>query len=264
MELYILKIGGSVATEKDKGIPKAREDVIRRIVQEIEKARAVKDFKLVIVCGAGPFGHKFVADYKINEGVKSEKEVEGFVRTHRSVERLNNIFVDVMERKGMLPFPVQPSACIKQEKRRIVEFDTAVVEKLLELDARIIPIMYGDMVLDSEIGASVVSGDAIVPRLAKALKANKVFLGTDVEGIFSEDPKKSKKAELVGEVNDRNLAGVLEGVGGSSATDVTGGMKGKLLALKGVSAVVFNLAEEGNLFRLLKGGKGIGTEIRLG
>ena len=124
--------------------------------------------------------------------------------------------------------------------------------------------MYGDMVIDSGMGASVLSGDAIVPYLAKELKADRVFLGTDVDGIFTEDPKKNGKAGLVRAINDRNLDEVLEGVGGSNATDVTGGMKGKLLALKGVSAVVFNLAEGENLFRLLKGERGIGTEINLG
>ena len=84
-QLVILKLGGSVITEKERNKVKARKGLIKRIAKEIKRARKKKDFRLILVHGAGPFGHKFVTDYGINKGIKTERQVQGFVLTHQSV-----------------------------------------------------------------------------------------------------------------------------------------------------------------------------------
>ena len=268
MKLVILKVGGSVCTEKDRNIPKAKTAVIRRVAREIKKAQRRGKFRIVVVHGAGPFGHKLVAKYGIKNGVKkkSRRQVEGFARTQNSMLRLNKIFMEEFRKEGLLGFPVQASACVVQKRKKISKFDTGIVSELLKFDG-VIPIMHGDMVIDSELGASVVSGDAIVSHLAGKLKANVVLMGSNVEGIFTADPKKSRKAKLVGKINARNFAQVLKGVSGSTGVDVTRGMKGKLLEIrkvaKGRKVVVFNLNRKDNLYSLLAGKSGIGTEIRL-
>lgn len=256
-ELIVLKVGGSVCTEKEKGLLEVRKEVLERVGREIAKAREEKKFKLIIVHGAGPFGHKIVEEERLEMGVKSEEQVKGFIKVHRSMQELNNIVLKELG-KNLNCFKVQPSASIVQSGKKIFMFDTKIVEKLLELN--VIPVLHGDMVVDNELGASVVSGDAIVGFLAKKLSAEKVFFGVNVDGVISGGP-------VVERIDENNFEEVLETVGKSKAEDVTGGMKGKLLEIKenlaGMETVIFNMLEKERTYKHLIGRKEIGTEIKL-
>ena len=267
MDLYIMKIGGSVITEKDSNKLEARVDELRRIAAEIKRAKSERKFGLVVVHGAGPFGHKLVSEYDCNNGIRTARHIEGFVRTHNSMEDLNKVVSDVFREQGLLGFPIQPSACIVQRNKKIVKFDIEIIKKIMALGADIIPIMYGDMVVDEKLWASVVSGDAIVPYLARKLKASKVFFGSDVDGIFTADPKTDKDAKLIPEINKRNFNAVLGMVGGAKSVDVTGGMKGKINALRkdlgGKKVVIFNALTPENTYAVLAGKKIACTEINV-
>ena len=264
-QLVILKLGGSVITEKERNKVKARKGLIKRIAKEIKRARKKKDFKLILVHGAGPFGHKFVTDYGINKGIKTERQVQGFVLTHQSVADLNRMVVEAFQKEGLLAFPIQPSACLLQENKRIVEFQTKILEALHKMNPKIVPVLYGDMVIDHYLKGSVLSGDAIVPFLAKRLNADRILLGGDVKGICTADPKKSRTAKLIPKINAQNYHQVLKVVSGSKAVDVTGGMKGKLTKLletaAGKKTLVFDLRKKDNLFKALTGEKIPCTEI---
>lgn len=267
MKLIILKVGGSVCTEKDRNKAKARVSVIKRVAREIKAAQKKQKFKLVLVHGAGPFGHNFVYDYKIKNGVKktNKKQIIGFVRTHNSMEDLNKIFMDVFRKEGLLGFPVQTSACVVQNNKKISKFDISIIKELLKFE-NVIPIMYGDMVIDTSKGATVVSGDALISHLAKKLNASLVLLGADLDGIFTGDPKKNKKAELISKINSKNFRKVLKFAGPASTIDVTQGMKGKLIEIKKIAnkrkVIIFNLNKKNYLYNLLKGKKVISTEIK--
>ncbi len=264
VELFILKIGGSVCTEKAKNLCEAKTALIRNIAVEIKIAMEKNKFRLILVHGAGPFGHKLVHDYGINNGVKTKKQIEGFVKTHNSMLELNKKFIEIFLEEGLLAVPIPPISCIIQSNKKIKKFDTTIIESLLDLN--IIPVLHGDMVLDEKLNASVVSGDAIIPFLAKKFNAKKVFFGTDVAGIFTADPRKVSRAKLIEKIHPHNFEEVLLKVSGSSAVDVTGGMRGKLLELKaalgGMDVFVFDSTKKGNVLNSLIGKKVVGTEIK--
>ena len=94
-------------------------------------------------------------------------------------------------------------------------------------------------------------------QLSKQLCPKKVLMGTDVDGIFTGDPKIDCQAELITEINNSNLEEVLKKAGESKNIDVTGGMRGKLekLAetLNGVPCEIFNLFVKENLKNVLLG-----------
>jgi len=265
--LIILKLGGSAITYKNKKTPEPNLKVILGAAKEIKQAKNEKDFQLIVVHGAGPYGHKFVSDYGIADGLSNDKDVEGFVKTHHSMEDLNKIFSDMFKDAGLLGFPIQPSACIIQKNKKIISFDLKIIKALLEMNKDIIPILYGDMVIDTELRAGVVSGDAIISYLAKELQVYKVLFGADVDGIFEADPKKYKNAELIPEINKNNMESVLRKVSGSNEIDVTGGMKGKfqeiMEILKGVEILIFNITKKKSIYRALCGTSVKGTKIKL-
>ena len=266
-DLWVLKLGGGAVTRKAENLREARDDVIRGAARQIARARRERELTLVVVHGAGPFGHALVADYGIAGGVGGPRQVEGFVRTHNSMEDLNKIVMDLFREEGLLGFPVQPSACVVQRARRIETFFTEPLERLLALDPAIIPILYGDMVVDLDQGASVVSGDALVAHLARRLGAARVLLGTDVGGVFTADPRRDPAARRIEHIDGGNLEQVLAAAGASAAVDVTRGMRGKLEQLRdtlaGVPVLIFDLTERDSLYRALTDQPVAGTEILL-
>ena len=56
-DLMILKLGGSVITDKSTSYATADEKNIELIANEILKCKKDFNFKLIIVHGAGSFGH---------------------------------------------------------------------------------------------------------------------------------------------------------------------------------------------------------------
>jgi isopentenyl phosphate kinase len=266
-ELWVLKLGGGAVTCKRENRRAARRDVIRAAARQIARARRDRSPSpaLVVVHGAGPFGHSLVAEYGINDGVAGPRQVEGFVRTHNSMEDLNKQVMDLFREEGLWGFPLQPSACVVQRARRIETFFFEPVERLLDLDAGIIPLLYGDMVADRSLGASVVSGDLLVVHLARHLGARRVLLGTDVSGVFTADPRRDPAARRIERIDRDGLESALAHAGGSAGVDVTRGMRGKIERLfehlSGVPALIFDLTEPDALYRALGGGDVAGTEI---
>jgi len=252
-KLYIIKLGGSAITEKKTGKFIVKKEKIRKIAKEIKKAQKKKDFQLIIVHGAGTFGHKIVSEYGIANGVKTKKQIEGFKKTKKSMRRLCKQIAKILKQNGIKAVPAQDKANIIQHNKKMVKLNLEGIKTILQSGK--VPILHGDMVKDTAIGASVISGDTIIAMLANKLNATKVFYGTDVNGIYDSDPRKNKKAKLIKEINNSNIKKVLKMTTGANAIDVTGGMKGKLEEIrkniKGIECFVFNLQNEKNINKLL-------------
>jgi isopentenyl phosphate kinase len=158
-----------------------------------------------------------------------------------------------------------PNGIAKQDGKKIIGFETKGIEKAL-FEGKT-PVLFGQMVPDKSLNYSVISGDTIIGFLAKKLGAKKVFLGTDVAGIFTADPKKDKKAKRIPLIGRKNFEKVVAQTSEASTVDVTGGMKGKLEKmremLEGTTAIVFNANEKSSFYRALTEKKVKGTEIRL-
>ncbi|MEM2052142.1 MAG: hypothetical protein QW614_04225, partial [Candidatus Caldarchaeum sp.] len=74
--LVILKIGGSVITDK-KVERLFRKDVMDRISREVARCWPTP---MVIIHGAGSFGHPIAERYRLSEGFREQRQLEGFVK----------------------------------------------------------------------------------------------------------------------------------------------------------------------------------------
>jgi isopentenyl phosphate kinase len=265
-ELIILKLGGSVITKKSEEKAEIDEENLERLAKEISEAKKEKDFKLIIVHGAGPFGHVPAKKYKLHEGLKNEEQVKGFARTHQLMEKLNFLVVSKLQNEGLNAIAYQPSSLGILKERRLIYFPTNVLEEFLKLN--LIPVLYGDVLVDKNKGIGILSGDHLVPYLAEKLNSDKIILCADVDGIFTEDPKKNKNAQLIPLLSRNNLNKIKE-LSGSKNTDVTGGMSRKVQELlelveknKEVKIEIINGFKSGLLKRTLLGEMGLGTTIR--
>jgi len=251
MSTVILKIGGSVITEKDN-VSSARKDDIDRISQEIASFKANSHDALIIVHGAGSFGHPQAMKWA-NAGFNAQ----GVYLTHTSVKALNSMVLDSLDRAGIRALPVHPLSSCLLENGRLVEFQLSQVK--LMLDRGIVPVLHGDVVMDRALGAAVLSGDRIVPYLATAMGASKIGAGSNVEGVLDETGTAVKKITPVSFVD------IKKHIQGSASTDVTGGMLGKVselleLAKKGISSRIFNASRKGMVSKFLYG-EDVGTLI---
>ncbi|MDY6931133.1 MAG: isopentenyl phosphate kinase [Halobacteriota archaeon] len=247
-DLCILKIGGSVITQK--GIEcSARTETMERISEEIE--RSIKG-DLVIVHGAGSFGHIQAEKYDLNSNFDSK----GILVTHNAVKELNRIFIDSLSRKGLPIAPVHPMSCVTLEAGRISSFFLEQIKLILENE--MIPVLHGDVVFDKSVGVRILSGDQQVTYLAKSLNAKSVGLGSNVDGILVD-------GKVLEKITPDTFEDFKDNLSGSESVDVTGGMLGKVselidLAKSDISSCIFNASQEGGVERFLNGDS-IGTIV---
>ncbi|MDY0387819.1 MAG: isopentenyl phosphate kinase [Methanolobus sp.] len=248
--ITILKVGGSVITDKSADDGAAKLNEIERIASEIADFNG----KLIIVHGAGSFGHPQVKRF----GLTGKFDHTGSIITHMSVRELNTMFVKALNSAGVNALPIHPMACAISENSRIKSMFLEQIEEMLANG--FVPVLHGDMVMDTELGTSVLSGDQIVPYLAIQMKASRIGIGSAEDGVLDN------KNELIPHISNENFNEVKEYLGGSPNTDVTGGMLGKVLELLNLSeqsnstSYIFNAVNSGNISDFLKG-KNIGTAI---
>jgi len=256
----ILKIGGSVITDKN-GELAARTEVINRLAEETQKA-GVKN--LIIVHGGGSFGHPTAQKYGIKEGLRDEAQKVGFAETHHVMTVLNGLVMDALVWHSVPAFSMAPSCCVVTENGRIKLCDDTVLKSLLKMG--FVPVLYGDAVLDAKLGFTVLSGDQLVAYMARKFGASKIVIGVDTDGLYDADPKVEKNAKLYSRLTLSELEKVKSKLGGSTASDVTGGMLGKISELipavaQGIPVVMVNASKTNRVYKALTGEKVEGTVI---
>lgn len=257
----ILKLGGSVVTEKDKAFT-PNMDAIERLTKEVSKADVRK---LVLVHGGGSFGHPLAKQYGTKEGFTgSPSQIIGFSRTHEAMVALNKLIVDALIRHNIPAVGLAPSSFIFTKSGRIQHFEDKPLTRFLEMG--FVPVLYGDAVLDLEIGFTILSGDQLTVSLALKFNAQKILFGVDVDGLFTSDPKICPSARLIPRLTLHELRNMQHKIEESKFTDVTGGMFGKILELmpaveNGIQVMIVNAAKPNNVYKALKGEKVLGTLI---
>jgi isopentenyl phosphate kinase len=214
-ETIVLKLGGSVVTEKDRP-----ETVDTAAVERAVAAVAESDAALVIVHGGGSFGHHHAEEHGVStsEGTRDSAEA---LAIHRAMVELNRAVVDALQAAGVAALPVHPLSGAERDADGALSLATGPVERLLA--EGFVPVLHGDVIAHEGEGVTVLSGDELVVELAPAVGADRVGLCSTVPGVLDES----------GGVIDRieTFADVADAVGESDATDVTGGMAGKVRAL---------------------------------
>ncbi|MCC7551768.1 MAG: isopentenyl phosphate kinase family protein [Methanobacterium sp.] len=262
--MIILKLGGSVITRKGRDRPTLDPVNLDRIAQEI--ARSNVD-ELVIVHGAGSFGHPYASKFEIGSEITDEKEFfrkkRGFTLTQNAVQNLNHYVCNFLLKHGIPAIALPPSSFMVCENKRIKTANLEMVERYLEMG--MVPVLHGDVVPDDNknIQMAVVSGDQIITYLAENLKPERIILGSDVDGIYNRDPKAHPEAQLLPVVKSMDDLEFLEG---ARTVDVTGGMAGKLkelldLAEIGTESEIINAGTAKIVECALKGEKVRGTLI---
>jgi isopentenyl phosphate kinase len=249
--LLIIKLGGSAITDKRRGCV-AKRKVIDEISGEVAKVKE----RLILIHGAGSFGHPIVKEYGIHLGFRNRSQLTGYAETKYRLTELTRIILEALRSHKVPAAPFMPSSFMVAENGRLLKVEVEPLERLLELG--LVPVLHGDIVADTKMGFSVVSGDQIAAYLAEKMNARMVIFGCDVDGVFTADPKTNRKAELIRVIKLSTVKDVMRSVGGPAAPDVTQGMLGKLkeglrLVEKGIEVVIMNLTKPEGLTSIVEG-----------
>jgi isopentenyl phosphate kinase len=222
------------------------------VAQQIADAKAGD---LVLVHGAGSFGHPQAATY-----LYKGRSVSDVWKTHRAVSSLNTLFINELHSQSVPALPIHPLDSITLNAGRIAYFDMTVLHLMLQNGT--IPVLHGDIVIDSADGFNILSGDQIITYLAQRMQPEKIGIGTDVDGIMY-------KGEKIAHLNASEFENYREDIVGSSVVDVTGGMLRKVselveIAKAGIQSEIFNATREGNITKFLMSNRQVGTIISMG
>ena len=205
----ILKLGGSVITEKDR--PETLDGEALTALADAIAAAAVDD--LVIVHGGGSFGHHHAAEHGVSarEGIR---DVDSVMAVHGAMKTLNQFVLSRLHAEDVPAVPVHPLSAAARDADGDLSLMTEQVATMLE--EGFVPVLHGDGVVHAGEGVTVLSGDELVTALAGALDADRVGLCSTVPGVLDDDD------EVISRIDEFDDAADVLGV--SDATAVTGGL----------------------------------------
>ena len=260
--LIFQKLGGSLITDKEQPYT-ALPDVIHSLADEISRfLKESPGTRLIIGHGSGSFGHVTAAKFKTRNGVDSPSEWQGFVDVWWNARRLNSIVLEAFIAAGLPVVSYPVSAAALTTNRHIREWSLTPIQQALAHN--LIPVVYGDVVMDTAIGGTILSTEEIFFHLAPELKPDKIILLGIEKGVWSDFPQKTK---IINTITTETFRRIQKNIRGSASTDVTGGMLEKVKTMLALVQSQSNLtihicsgAQKGILYQLLNGEE-FGTKI---
>ncbi|MGD0523191.1 MAG: isopentenyl phosphate kinase [Candidatus Microgenomates bacterium] len=258
-KLILIKLGGSLITDKSKAFT-AREKVIARLGKEIRKASGKS--KIIIGHGSGSFGHSVAAKYQTQKGIINSKSVGGFPLVADAARKINEIVMDIFLANKLPVVSFSPLSYLYTNNQKLKSKFLAPITKSLAIG--LIPVIYGDVIMDESMGFCIYSGEkslnVIAQELSKFYNITIIYCG-ETTGVYNA------LGETIAKINSQNFPDFKKNIGGSASTDVTGGMLHKVeeslyIAKElGIQTLIINGTVKGNLQKAILGKVVKGTLI---
>lgn len=262
-EVFILKLGGSVITDKKSGRPSLRRSLIEHIAKELSLAFKKKLLsRIILLHGAGSIGHPLAHRYRLVNQPFTASRLIGMGKTINAMRSLTTSLADILLKAGLPVIPFQTSTFVKKQGERLVFTDTSIIKIILKHHG--IPLLGGDIVINNN-KTHIGSADILAVQLAKHFPKAKLLFATDIGGVYKKFPPLAPSKPLVRITRTQLQKLILEDKTTITPYDVTGAMIGKLkalLALRKRTAVIFNGLNP-QVFSDILRGKIRGTTIQL-
>ena len=209
-KLIFLRVTGSLfSNEKRKEIDFSKISQIAKIVKKYYD----KKYNFVIFAGLGILG-KLSTDFHPNFKCAETSTFDVFKSPLRvNMTKIYNSFV-----KENIPVVLLfPSAEVVTKNGKII----SGLDNLLNfISLGNIPLIIGDIVYDTEKGATILSPDALLNYSLKKIKPAKVIIATDIDGIF----ELHNNAKIIREITFETWKKWEEDYKKTIPDDITGGM----------------------------------------
>lgn len=273
--MIFLKLGGSLITDKTRE-NSVRWEVLQRLASEIAQwcndPIAQSKMPLLIGHGSGSFGHAAAKKYGTRAGVRDAAGWRGFADVSVAALRLNRIVADALHEAGVRVISVPPSASILCADGVIQHMDLNLIK--VSLARGLVPIVMGDVAIDTVRGGTIVSTEEVFAYLAQHIPVQRVLLAGETEGVYERfegvggfERSEPPNLPLLPKITPANWEAIRAGIGRSRGVDVTGGMAAKvrdMLALvqahPALQIQIFSGLQENNLKQVLLG-EALGTVV---
>jgi isopentenyl phosphate kinase len=260
--LVFLKLGGSLITDKNHPHT-ARKDVINRLADEVNQSlKTNPGLSILLAHGSGSFGHVPAKKFGTRDGVRSKEQWSGFVEVWQEAHSLNQIVLDIFSHHGLPVITFPPSAMIISKNKQLDLWNFHPIQAAI--NAGLLPVVFGDVIFDSEIGATVFSTEELFIYMSHVLKPDRILIAGMEEGVWQYFPVRKHLIKKINHLTDINS---FMNVGPSQSVDVTGGMLEKVNLMKNLiienKKLVVNIFSgliPNNLAKCLSGGE-VGTTI---
>ena len=272
--VVLLKLGGSLITDKERP-ETARDEVIVRLAEEV--ARFLRDAagrgdppRLIVGHGSGSFGHVAAARHRVAEGLvgvppaERAERLRGVAEVQGRAAELHRRVLAALRRAGLPAFSIAPSSALVAAGGRPARLATEPLR--LALDAGLVPVVYGDVVMDRERGCAIASTETVFAALVAELRRrgtaiDRVLWAGATDGVLAEDGTTIPRISVADAIDPAASA-----AGPAAGTDVTGGMRHRLesalaLAEDGVESLIFDGTVPGRLALALRGEPAGGTRV---
>jgi isopentenyl phosphate kinase len=248
--ITVVKLGGSILTRK-KEAERLRPKLLTRLSKEIAGGPG----PIVLLHGAGSFGHPGALRFGLARAPPDPAprvhRARGAAIVSAEVRRLHLAVLRALVAAGARPWSV-PTATVASNRSGHIA-DLTVKPFTAAMDRGLVPVAFGDVVPDEDWQFSILSADAIAVELARRLPVLRVLFVSDVPGIY--EPKALPEHQVVPEV-DAALVDRLTPRG--AGPDVTGGIRGKAMAMRAIAALgadagLISGLQDGLLSRALRG-----------
>jgi isopentenyl phosphate kinase len=228
-----IKLGGSLITDK-RVESSFREDVTARVASEIAAAlREKPDLQLLVGHGSGSFGHFAAKRHHTIEGVHTADEWRGFAEVATAAAELNALVAKTLRAAEIPVWRIQPSASAIASDGKIAHLSHESIRQALEHE--LVPLVYGDVSLDTARGGTIISTETIFFYLAHHIPVRQILLLGEVSGVYDQN------GAVIPEITPANIADIENALGGSSGVDVTGGMETKVRDMLALVQTIPNL-----------------------
>ncbi|HJT22333.1 MAG TPA: glutamate 5-kinase [Nitrospira sp.] len=244
----VIKIGSSLVSSRETGL---RPERIDRLADEIAGLHANGREVLIVSSGAIVSGIKKL---ELKEYPKSLPVKQAAAAVGQS--RLMWAYEKSFERLGIKVAQILVTHHDLEDRRRFLNARHTLAALI---GFRVVPIINeNDTVAVDEI--RVGDNDTLAAEVAHLVDADLLIILSDVQGLFTDDPRKNPSARLIPLVADIT-EDIEKRAGLSTSFEGTGGMATKVRAAKkvgqyGVATLILNGQEAGLLSTILAGGEG--------
>lgn len=260
-DITLIKLGGSLITDKGKPYV-AKPLVIKRLAKEIKYCWD-KGFRFVVSHGSGSFGHTSAAKYQTALGIKKKEDVFGLAIVQQDAIAINRIVNKIFLEEGLPVLSFVPSSFSLAEGFQLSAIFIEPIVDALKINA--LPLVFGDVILDQVYGCCIFSGEMtldnlIFPFIKTGFSIRRIIQAGNTDGVYD------KEGKTVLKIDSENFAEIKELIGGSSSTDVTGGMLHKIeeslrMAKKGIDSQIINGERKNVLLKTILGESSQGTLV---
>ncbi|MBP6884730.1 MAG: glutamate 5-kinase [Candidatus Pacebacteria bacterium] len=250
-ELYVIKIGTNALVNSDGHI---FNETINEVLGSAKEAMAQGKNIIIVTSGAARVGRLALKDLQAPKKVATcVGQPVLFSAWQEQAKKVDVILAE---------FLISRSSIIRKE----LFFPIRETFELL-FERGIVPVVNENDVMVSGTGYSFGEGgnDSLAQVLAVSLKASKLIIVSDIEGLCDSDPRENPDAKLIGEVDDITDKFIDLCSKKSGAGHGTGGMLSKLKSIRictavGVECYIVSGLINGNVEKAVRG-EPVGTHF---